>query len=53
MSHDVLGHLVKSTDKNGPLEKETATHSYILAWRTHEQYEKAKDRWRPEYELPR
>ena len=38
--------------KCGPLEKEMANHFSILALRSHEQYEKAKDRALKD-ELPR
>ena len=38
--------------KRGPLEKGVANHFSILALRTHEQYEKAKDRTLKD-ELPR
>ena len=38
--------------KRGPLEKEMANHFSILALRSHEQYEKAKDRALKD-ELPR
>ena len=33
---------VRSLGQEDPLEEEMATHSDILALRTHEQYEKAK-----------
>ena len=42
----------KVLTKHGPLEKEMANHFSILALRSHEQYEKAKDRALKD-ELPR